>query len=107
MPTNQAKSRMGTKEVLITPRSPWQTPYVERVIGSIMRECLNHVVVLNEKHLKRILHQYFSYYHGFRTHLSLNMDSPESRPVQGAEQGRVVALPEVGGLHHHYERMAA
>ncbi len=98
---------MGIKEVLIAQRRPWQSPYVERVISSIRRECLAHVVVLNEKHLKKILHQYFSCYHNFRTHQSLNMDSPESRPVQRPEQGRVVAFPEVGGLHHHYERMAA
>ncbi len=98
---------MGIKEVLNAPRSPWQSPYVERVIGSIRRECLNHVVVMNEKHLKRNLYQYFSYYHNFRTHQSLNMDSPKSSPIQGPEEGRVVAFPEVGGLHHHYERMAA
>ncbi len=98
---------MGINEVLIAPRSPWQSPYVERAIGSIRRECLDHVVVLNEKHLKRILHQYFSYYHGFRTHQSLEMDSPDSRAVQSPEQGRVVAFLEVGGLHHHYERIAA
>jgi transposase InsO family protein len=98
---------MGIEEVLSAPRSPWQNPYAERLIGSIRRDCLNHVIVLNDRHLKRILTGYLNYYHRWRTHLSLGMDSPESRPVQSSEFGNVVAFPEVGGLHHHYERMAA
>ena len=89
------------------PRSPWQNPYCERLIGSIRRECLDHVIVLNERHLKRILSDYFGYYHGFRTHLSLDMDAPEHRPVQRHDAGAVVEIPEVGGIHHHYERRAA
>jgi hypothetical protein len=80
---------------------------VERIIGSIRRECLDNVIVLNERHLKRVLSSYFDYYHRWRTHLSLAMDSPESRPVQPPTQGTVVECPEVGGLHHHYERLAA
>jgi len=88
-------------------RSPWQNPYVERLTGSIRRDCLNHVVVLNDRHLKRILASYFDYYHRWRTHLSLMMDSPDSRPVQAPSRGRVVQFPEVGSLHHHYERRAA
>ncbi|MGI9569998.1 MAG: integrase core domain-containing protein [Desulfobulbia bacterium] len=98
---------MGIEEVLSAPRSPWQNPYVERIIGSIRRDCLDHVVVLNQRHLKRILKSYFTYYHGWRTHLSLEMDSPESRPVQSPALGKIVRFREVGGLHHHYERLAA
>jgi len=98
---------MGIREVIIAPRSPWQNPFAERIIGSIRRECLDHVIVLNERHLKRILNGYFDYYHRWRTHLSLDMDCPESRPVQLAEAGQIVEFPEVNGLHHHYERLAA
>jgi len=98
---------MGIEEVLTAPRSPWQNAFVERLIGSIRRECLDHVVVLNDRHLKRILTRYFNYYHRWRTHLCLEMDSPESRSVQLPALGKVVQFPEVGGLHHHYERLAA
>jgi putative transposase len=98
---------MGIEEVVTAPRSPWQNAFVERVIGSIRRECLDHVLVMNDRHLKRILNSYFDYYHRWRTHLSLEMDSPESRSVHPPALGRVVEFPEVGGLHHHYERLAA
>ena len=98
---------MGIEEVLTAPRSPWQNAYVERVIGSIRRDCLDHVIVLNERHLKRILTSYLDYYHRWRMYLSLEMDSPESRLVQPPALGKVVEFPEVGGLHHHYERLAA
>jgi len=98
---------MGIHEVLTAPKSPWQNPYVERLIGSIRRDCLDHVVVLGEDHLRRILKSYFEYYHGFRTHLSLAKDSPDSREVEGADCGKVIALRKVGGLHHHYTRRAA
>jgi len=98
---------IGIKEVKTAPRSPWQSPYVERLLGSIRHECLDQVIVLNESHLKRILTGYFSYYHRYRTHLSLDGDCPESRPVQAKKMGKVVAFPEVGGLHHHYERRNA
>ena len=94
-------------ELQTAPRSPWQNAYVERVIGSIRRDCLDHVVVLNARHLKRMLTNYFNYYHRWRTHLSLGMDSPELRVVQPRALGKVVQFPEVGGLHHHYERLAA
>jgi putative transposase len=77
------------------------------LIGSIRRECLDHVIVLHEQHLQRILTSYFAYYHRWRTPLSLAMDCPLSRPVEPLEVGEVIALPEVGGLHHHYERQAA
>ena len=98
---------MGIHEVLSTPRSPWQRAYIERVIGSIRRECLDHVIVFNQTSLRRTLASYFNYYHRSRTHLSLDKDSPEPRPIQSPETGRVVAMPQVGGLHHRYERRAA
>jgi putative transposase len=98
---------MGIHEVLSTPRAPWQRAYVERVIGSIRRECLHHVIVFHKSSLRRILDSYFDYYHRSRTHLSLGKDSPEPRPVQPPEIGPVVAVPQVGGLHHRYERRAA
>jgi putative transposase len=81
--------------------------YVERVIGSIRRECLDHVIVFGESSLRRILYSYFSYYHQTRPHLSLEKDSPEPPPIQRPERGPVVAVPQVGGLHHRYERRAA
>jgi putative transposase len=98
---------MGIEEVLIAPQSPWQNPYVEYVIGSIRRDVLDHVIVLHESHLRRLLTDYLTYYHRFRTHLSLAMDCPEPRAVEPPEAGEVVAVSEVGGLHHHYERRAA
>ena len=98
---------MGIEEVLSTPRSPWQRAYVERVIGSIRRECLDHVIVFDEGSLRRILASYFDYYHRSRTHLSLGKDSPEPRPMQAPDMGPVVAISQVGGLHHRYERRAA
>ena len=98
---------MGIDEVVIAPRSPWQNPYVERLIGTIRRECLNHLIVLNNDHLRRILRDYFRYYHRWRVHQSLAMDSPDGRAVQPLGVGNVVAIPEVGGLHHYYERSAA
>jgi putative transposase len=98
---------MGITEVVTAPRSPWQNAYVERVIGSIRRECLDHVVVFNELHLRRVLSSYVDYYHRTRTHLSLDKDCPDSRPIQPPRIGRVVAIPHVGGLHHRFERLAA
>jgi transposase InsO family protein len=97
---------MGIGEILTAPSSPWQNPFAERLIGSIRRECLDHVLVLSEPHLRRILTAYFAYYHRARTHLSLDKDAPDVRPVERPEAGRVVALPEVGGLHHRYVRQA-
>ena len=98
---------MGIQEVLSAPRSPWQRAYVERVIGTIRRECLDHVIVFNEASLYRNVRSFVAYYHEFRTHLSLGKDSPEPRAVQPPELGRIVAIPQVGGLHHRYERRAA
>ena len=97
---------IGIEEILSTPRSPWQRVYIERVIGSIRRECLDHVIVFEEGSLRRILASYFDYYHRSRTHLSLRKDSPEPRPIHLPE-GRVVAVRQVGGLHHRYERRIA
>jgi transposase InsO family protein len=98
---------MGIREVLSAPRSPWQRAYVERVIGSIRRECLDHVIAFHENSLRRTLDSYFDYYHRSRTHLSLGKDSPAPRVIQPADMGSIVAVPQVGGLHHRYERQAA
>jgi hypothetical protein len=95
---------MGIEEVLIAYRSPWESPFVERLIGSLRRECLDHVIVLGERHLRRVLGEYFRYYHRSRTHLSLKKDCPEPRAMQPPATGRVVQFAEVGGLHHRYER---
>ncbi|OLB25505.1 MAG: transposase [Acidobacteria bacterium 13_2_20CM_58_27] len=98
---------MGIEEVLTAPRSPWQNPYVERLVGSIRRECLDHIVVWNQRSLRRILQSYFAYYEHSRTHLALAKDSPEPRAVETREQGRIVSIPQVVGLHHRYRRQAA
>jgi putative transposase len=103
----QRAASLAMEQALTAPRSPWQNPYAERVIGSIRRDCLDHVMVCSEGHLRRLLTSYFRYYHYWRTHLSLAMDCPESRPAVPPGRGAVVAFPEVGGLHHHYERIAA
>jgi putative transposase len=80
---------------------------VERLIGSIRRECLDHVIVWNERSLRRTVHSYFDYYARSRTHLALAKDTPERRAVEKPELGRIVAIPQVGGLHHRYRRPAA
>ena len=98
---------MGIHDVRTAPHSPWQNAYAERFIGSVRRECLDHVIVLTAAGLRRILDEYISYYTGSRTHLSLDKDSPISRPIAPSTAGRVVAIPQVGGLHHRYERCAA
>jgi hypothetical protein len=98
---------MRIEEVMTAPHSPWQSPYVERLIGSIRRECLDHVIVLGENHLRRILRSYIAYYHRSRTHLSLCKDAPEPRAKQAPECGPVIEIAEVGGLHHRDERRAA
>ena len=97
---------MGIEEVLSVPRSPWQNPYVERIIGSIRRECLDHVIVLGESHLRRILCSYRSYYNEDRIHQALEQRPPRGRDVEPVERGRVVSFPRVGGLHHRYTRVA-
>ena len=98
---------LGIEEVVSAPRSPWQNPYVERLIGSIRRECLNHVIVLGENHLQRILVAYFDYYNHCRTHLALDGNAPLPRQVEPPPLGKVRAIPHVGGLHHRYTRAAA
>jgi len=98
-------SSMGIEEVLTAPRSPWQNPYVERLIGSVRRDCLNHFVIFNARHLKRALASYFGYYHRSRTHLGLDKQCPFPRQVSST--GRIIAIPQVGGLHHRYVRVAA
>ena len=97
---------LGIEEVITAPRSPWQKPYVEGIIGSIRRECLNHVIILNKRHLQQVLKSYATYYHEARTHLSLDKQSPVPRPIEPPAQGEVVAIPHVGGLHHEYRRAA-
>jgi putative transposase len=97
---------MGIKQVLSAPRSPWHRAYVERVIGTIRRECLDHMIVFNERCLYWHLKSFVDYYHRSRTHLALDKDSPDPRPVQLREAGRIIAVPQVGGLHHRYERRA-
>ncbi len=98
---------MGIQQVLSAPRSPWQRAYVERVIGTMRRECLDHMIVFGEGSLYRHLQNFINYYHRSRTHLALAKDSPEPRPVQPPGAGRIIAIPEVGGLHHRYQRRAA
>jgi hypothetical protein len=98
---------MGVKQVLSAPRSPWQRAYVERVIGTIRRECLDHVIALSQASLYRQLQRFAAYYHCSRTHLGLQKDTPEPRAIQPPSAGRIIAIPEVGGLHHRYERRAA
>jgi transposase InsO family protein len=98
---------MGMEEVLTAPRSPWQNAYVERFIGSVRRECLDHVIVLSATGLQRLMHVYCAYYEQSRTHLSLTKDAPIPRPIAMPGDGPVVAIPQVGGLHHRYERQAA
>jgi transposase InsO family protein len=98
---------MGIEQVLSAPRSPWQRAYVERVIGTVRRECLDHVIIFGEVPLYQQIKLFAAYYLESRTHLSLTKDSPESRAVQPPELGRIVVIPQVGGLHHRYERRAA
>ena len=98
---------MNIQEVRTAPRSPWQNAYVERVIGSIRRECLDHMIVVNTKGLHRVLTDYIGYYLRSRTHLALGKDTPVTRPVSPLSAGRIVAIPEVGGLHQRYDHIAA
>jgi integrase-like protein len=104
LPTSQREellrnSAIRHAQVISAPASPWQNPYVERLIGSIRCECLDHVIVLNAPHLRRVLTIYSRYYHRGRTHLGLEKDAPDPRPVSPPSAGRIIAIPEVGGLH--------
>ena len=94
---------MGIRDKPIAPASPWQNGVAERLIGSIRRECLDHVVIWGETHLRRILKSYVDYYNGVRTHRSLNKDAPVSRPVQ--RMGVIRSRSILGGLHHQYARV--
>jgi putative transposase len=98
---------MNTQTVRTAPRSPWQNAYAERVIGSIRRECLDHVIAINETGLQRVLTRYIAYYMESRTHPALEKDAPVTRPVAPPSAGRIVVTPQVGGLHHRYDRVAA
>jgi transposase InsO family protein len=97
---------LNIEEVRTAPRAPWQNPYVERMIGSIRRELLDHVIVWNERHLRRLLSSYLAYYHQARPHMGLGHNAPEPRAVEPPERGRVVSEPMVGGLYHRYRRSA-
>ncbi len=98
---------MRIAEVLTAPHRPWPNPFAERLIGSIRREGLNHVLVLGERHRRHILTRYVTYYHQVRTHLALDKDAPDLRPIALPAAGKIVEVPEVGGLHHRYLRQAA
>jgi transposase InsO family protein len=98
---------LGIGDVLSSPSSPWQNPYAERLIGSIRRECLDHMIVLGARHLRRVLAAYLRYYHDSRTHLSLEKDAPTPRRVHAIKEGALIARPDVGGLHNRYQRRAA
>jgi putative transposase len=102
----QRVKNMGIREVLIAPKSPWQNPYCERVIGSIRRECLDHFIILSGNHLCRILKDYMDYYNNCRTHLSLDRNSPSLRDIEPPSKGKVISIPHTGGLHHLYKRVA-
>jgi putative transposase len=97
---------MQIEEVITAPRSPFQNPYAKRLIGSIRREYLDHLIVINEDHLRRVLRSYFDYYHNFRPHQGLESNSPEPREIDPPANGRIIASPQVGGLHHSYRRVA-
>lgn len=100
-------SALGVEEVVTAARSPWQNAYAERVIGSVRRECVDHLIVLGERHLRTIVSECVDYYNKTRTHLSLEKDAPEPRKTQGQRDGKIVSLKRFGGLHHEYCRLAA
>jgi transposase InsO family protein len=100
----QTLANLGIEEVVTAPRSPWQNPYVERFIGTLRRELLDHVIVLTAAHLQRLLALYLTYHHQSRCHAALDGNSPEPRPIEPPQRGRVVAIPQVGGLHPRYRR---
>jgi putative transposase len=97
---------MGIRQVITAPRAPWQNPFVERVIGSIRRECLDHFLILNETHLYRLLRAYVAYHNAVRPHQALDNNSPQPRDIDPPPGGRIIAFPQVGGLHHRYQRAA-
>ena len=97
---------MGIEEVVTAVQSPWQNPYAERLIGSIRRECLDHLIVLGEGQLRQILREYFDYYNEMRPHQSLEKNSPVPREIEPPGKGKIISVPQVGGLHHRYLRVA-
>jgi putative transposase len=97
---------MAIRQVLTAPRAPWQNPFVERVIGSIRRECLDHFLILSDTHLRLLLRAYLAYYNTARPHQAVDGNSPWLRSIQSPSCGRIVGIPQVGGLHHRYERVA-
>lgn len=97
-------SGLGLEQTRTAFRSPWQNGYAERWISSLRRDCLDHVIPINERQLRRVIRSYVDYYHVDRTHLGLEKDAPEERPIESREMGEVVAFPRVGGLHHRYKR---
>ncbi len=96
---------LGIKQVISAKKSPWQNPYAERVIGSIRRECTDHIIPLGDRHLAKALAKYATYYNESRTHLAPNCNSPLPRPIEDGA-GQIVATPHLGGLHHRYARAA-
>jgi putative transposase len=98
---------MGIDELVTAPWSPWKNAYVERVIGTLRRELFDHFIVLNERHLKRLMSLYLDYYHTWRTHQTLDGDAPDGRPVRPAGPCNVVEFPVLQGLHHVYLPKAA
>ncbi len=95
---------LGLEQIRTAFRSPWQNGFSERWIASLRRDCLDHVISINEAQLRRVIRSYVDYYHADRTHLGLEKDAPEERPIEPREMGEVVAIPRVGGLHHRYSR---
>jgi putative transposase len=105
---SRAVANVGIEEARTAKGSPWQNPFVERVVGSIRRECVDHIIPMNRRHLQQALDSYRDYYNASRRHLGLGKDSPESREIEPRERGaEIIAIPEVGGLHHRYTRKAA
>ena len=100
--TNRVRA-MGIRDRPISPRSPWQNPYVERLIGTLRRDCLDHVLIFGEQHLRRVLTSYSIYYNETRTHLGLAKDAPLRRAVQ--RSGTIVTTPILSGLYHRYARI--
>jgi transposase InsO family protein len=96
---------LGLEQMRTAFRSPWQNGYAERWIASLRKDCLDHVIAINESQLRRVIRSYVDYYHADRTHLGLEKDAPERRPIERREMGEVVAIPRVGGLHHRYSRV--
>jgi putative transposase len=103
---NARVRNLGIEQVVTSPRSPWQNGYAERFVGTLRRELLDHIIVLNERHLLRLVRQHASYYNADRPHMSLDRDAPMARAIQPPSRGRIISLPRIGGLHHRYSRAA-